>query len=154
MSREHDTEPGDLNQPARCISRLQACLIGLALWLHTLPAAADADRNPLDYSLRQYAFLLGVALLGGAVSWYAKVQAGQVAAWSIMHLVGELVTSAFAGLLTFWIAESVGAPQLVTISLVGIAGHMGARAITNFEVWAAARWGLPGEREKDKGPQP
>lgn len=124
-------------------------LIGLAIWLYTLPAAADANRNPMDFTLRQYTFLLGVALLGGVVSWYAKVKAGQVAAWSIMHLVGELVTSAFAGLMTFWVAESMGSPQLVTIALVGISGHMGARAISGFEAWAAARWG-----SNDRGPTP
>ena len=119
-------------------------IIALVIWLHTLPAlAAEADRNPMDYTLRQYAFLLGVALLGGFVSWYAKVKSGQVAAWSVMHLVGELVTSAFAGLMTFWIAESMNSPQLVTIALVGISGHMGARAITGFEAWAGARWGNP-----------
>jgi len=119
-------------------ARLIAFVTALAM---TLPASASADRDPLEYSLREYGLVLALALLGGVVSFYAKVRAGQVMAWNLMQLVGELATSAFAGLLTFWLAESAGAPKLVTICLVGIAGHMGARAISAFEAWAYARWG-------------
>lgn len=102
--------------------------------------ALAADRDPLEIPLRQYAAVLGVAVFGGLVSFYAKVRAGHVQAFNLMHLIGELATSAFAGLLAFWIAEGLGTPQLVTICLVGVAGHMGARAIGMFEVWAAKRW--------------
>lgn len=114
-------------------------VIGLLLALQMTLALA-ADKHPLDYPLRQYAALLGVALLGGLVSFYGKVRAGRIEAWNVMHLVGELTTSAFAGLLCFWLAESAGLPQLVTICLVGVAGHMGARAIALFENWAQRRF--------------
>lgn len=119
---------------------LAAITVAVSIALHSQPAAADADRDPLEYSLREYGLVLALALLGGIVSFYAKVRAGQVAAWNVMHFVGELATSAFAGLLTFWLCESAGAPKLVTICMVGIAGHMGARAISAFEAWAYARW--------------
>ena len=107
-----------------------------------LPALAQLrDKGPLDYSLKQYGLILGIALLGGAVSWWAKVRSGELPIWSINHLVGELVTSAFAGLLCFWICESAGLAPLLTAALAGIAGHMGARAITAFEQWATSRFG-------------
>lgn len=105
--------------------------------------ALAADRDPLEIPLRQYAAVLGVAVFGGLVSFYAKVRSGHAQAFNLMHLIGELATSAFAGLMAFWIAEGLGTPQLVTICLVGVAGHMGARAIGIFEVWAARRWALP-----------
>lgn len=105
--------------------------------------AWPADRDPLEIPLRQYAAVLGVAVFGGLVSFYAKVRAGHVLAFNVMHLIGELATSAFAGLLAFWIAEGLGTPQLITICLVGVAGHMGARAIGFFEQWAARRWAAP-----------
>lgn len=112
-----------------------------AIMLHLLPswAATATDKDPLAYPLAQYGIVLALAIFGGAVSWWAKVRAGQLGMWSLTHLIGELATSAFAGLLTFWASEAAGLPQLVTICLVGIAGHMGARAIGMFEAWASKR---------------
>ncbi len=114
-------------------------------------AARAAEKDPLDYSLGQYGAMLAIALLGGLVSWIGKVRRGDIAAWNVMQLVGELATSAFAGLLCFWICEAVDTPSLVTISLVGISGHMGTRAIVIFERWAARKYGLqvPPSADKD-----
>lgn len=112
----------------------------LAGW-HAASSAADSIKDPLAYPMSQYLAMLGAALLGGFVSWYAKVRRGELAGWNVMHLVGELATSAFAGLLCFWLCESAGTPQLVTISLVGISGHMGTRAISAFEQFAQRKWG-------------
>jgi len=101
--------------------------------------AQATTKSPLDYSLKQYGLILGIALLGGAVSWYAKVRRGEIPLWSINHLVGELATSALAGLLCFWLCEWAGFQPLLTAALAGIAGHMGAKAITLLEEWAARR---------------
>jgi len=103
--------------------------------------ARGQGKDPMDYPLKQYGFLLGTALLGGLVSWSAKVRKGEVQAWQLTHLVGELCTSAFAGLLAFWLCEWASTPALLTASFVGIAGHMGARAIQTFEAFAQRRWG-------------
>lgn len=118
-------------------------LLSILMSLYLLaPISAWAEpRDPLSYSLRQYALMLGIALLGGIVSWYAKVRRGEVRAWSILQLVGELATSAFAGLMAFWICEQLASPPLLTASLVGIAGHMGTRAIAALETFAQRRWG-------------
>lgn len=113
-------------------------------------ATATVEKDPLNYSLGQYGAMLSIALLGGLVSWIGKVRRGDVGAWNIMQLVGELATSAFAGLLCFWICEAFGTPSLVTISLVGIAGHMGTRAIIIFERWAAKRYGMTMPESTDR----
>jgi peptidoglycan/LPS O-acetylase OafA/YrhL len=118
---------------------LAALLLAVVLswpWL-----ARAADKDPLDYPIRQYGLMLGVALLGGLVSWWAKVRKGEAKAWHISGLVGELCTSAFAGLLAFWLCEWAATPPLLTASLVGIAGHMGTRAISAFEEFAQKRYG-------------
>jgi hypothetical protein len=117
-------------------------LITFALCLQLLaPAAAWAQaKDPLNYPLKQYGFMLATAVLGGLVSWYAKVRKGEVSAWGVNQLVGELATSAFAGLICFWGCEAMGLQQIWTAPLVGIAGHMGTRAITAFEEFAQRRW--------------
>lgn len=107
------------------------------------PLIARSDtKGPLDYSLRQYGLTLAIALLGGLVSWVAKVRKGEASAYNLMQLVGELCTSAFAGLIAFWICEWSGAPPLLSASLTGIAGHMGTRAISVFEEFAANKFGV------------
>lgn len=132
--------------------RARIAAVAIALSAHAGPAMA-ADRDPLEYPLKQWALVLGTALLGGLVSFYAKVRAGKVQAWNFMHLVGELTTSAFSGLMAFWFCELVGAPQLLTVCIVGISGHMGARAIAAMESAAERRFnqvtGSPGEQRKE-----
>jgi hypothetical protein len=107
-----------------------------------LPATVWAQvrlKDPLDYSLKTYGLILGVALLGGFVSWYAKVRKGELPGWSVNHLVGELATSALAGLLCFWLCEWANFDRLLTAALTGIAGHAGTRAIGFFEEAMAKR---------------
>lgn len=118
-------------------------LLPLLLSAHlAFPVSAWAQANtksPTDISLKTYGFMLGVALLGGLVSWYNKVRRGEIPLWSVHHLVGELATSALAGLLMFWFCEWAGFAPLLTAPLTGIAGHMGTRAITLFEEYATDR---------------
>ena len=125
--------------------RIVAILVLVFVLLGPFVARAD-PKGPLDYSVKQYGFTLAVALLGGLVSWLAKVRKGEAQRWNVMQLVGELCTSAFAGLLAFWLCEWTNAPPLLTASMTGIAGHMGTRAIATFEEFAQKRFGV---REKD-----
>ena len=48
----------------------------------------------------------------------------------------------FIGLLTFWMCEAANLHPLVTGSMVGIAGHMGSRAIFAMERVLEERMGL------------
>lgn len=120
--------------------RIIVILALVAVLLGPLAARAEA-KNPLNYDLKQYGFVLIISLLGGLVGWLNKVRKGEASAWNVMQLVGELCTSAFAGLLAFWLCEWSGAPPLLTAALTGIAGHMGTRAINTFEEFAAKRFG-------------
>jgi hypothetical protein len=112
-------------------------LAAFVLCLHLLaPVAAWAQvrlKDPLDYSIKTYGVILMIAMLGGLVSWYAKVRKGDLPGWSMFHLMGELMTSALAGLLCFWLCEWAGLAPLLTAAFTGVAGHMGTRAITLFE---------------------
>lgn len=141
-------------------------LATLAIVLHLVaPTAAQAaEKDPLDYTLKQYGLALGIALLGGLVNWVAKVRRGEAQMWNLMALMGELCTSAFAGLIAFWLCEASNVSPLLTACLTGIAGHMGTRAISEFEQFAARRFNPPlaippppvsaPDNSPQQGPQP
>lgn len=97
------------------------------------------DPNTLNIPVRTAGTVLGMSLLGGLVSWISKVRAGEPA--SLFRLVGELCTSAFAGWLCYLLCDSLGVNLRLTVCMVGVAGHMGTRAITAFEAIAARKWG-------------
>ena len=77
--------------------------------------------------------MLGLALFGGFASWWAKVRKGEMAYWSLSGLIGELTISAFAGVIAFFGCEYLSLGPLLTPAVVGIAGHMGGRAIALLE---------------------
>lgn len=125
-----------------------------ALWLWPLASLAQERlKSPLDFNLRHYGLMLAAALLGGFVSWINKVRRGELPLWGMHHLIGELATSAFAGLLMFWLCEWAGFPQFLTAAFTGVAGHMGTRAIALFEQYMATKFpGMkpPAEASKDE----
>jgi hypothetical protein len=110
-------------------------LIQLILCLHLLgPIAANAQaESPLTLPLRDYGFMLSLALLGGMASWWAKVRKGDRSAMSIYAFIGELVTSALAGLLAFFVCKYFALSPWLTAAIVGMAGHMGTRALSAGE---------------------
>lgn len=91
------------------------------------------DKDPTSYSLLTYAWVLFLASWGGAVNFFKKVREGHTESFRFMEFIGELVTSAFVGVLTFWLCELGEFHQLMTAALVGISGHMGSRAIFHLE---------------------
>lgn len=103
------------------------------MWLPTLAIAQSVIKTPLSYSLKEYGIVLATALLGGLASWWMKVRAGQLLAWNLSSLIGELCTSAFAGLMAFWICEYFGFNPLLTSAVVGMSGHAGAKGLLWLE---------------------
>lgn len=113
-------------------------LVALALVAINLffPAVAWAEANlksPLSYTLREYGVILGIALMGGFAGWYRRVKRGDVEALNFAALVGELMISAFAGLLTFWVFEYFSFSPLITAAAAGMAGHAGGSGIAWME---------------------
>lgn len=120
---------------------------GLKRWLAGVMLAVQmhapraADMHPLDIPLRDYAWVLVASVCGGFVNWFARVKRGEIAGWSLLNAIGETATSVMAGLLVFYLAKYSGTPELVTIVLVALAGHMGGRAIALLEEWGQRRLG-------------
>lgn len=90
-------------------------------------------KDPTSYSLITYAWVMGLSIVGGLVSYMHKLRIGSPRAFSVLEFAAELVTAGFTGVITFWLCESSGISPLMTAVLVGISGHMGSRAIILFE---------------------
>ena len=116
------------------MSHVYALILSLYLSMPVMAQqlATGEHKSPLNYSIREYGLILAIAMLGGFVRWYNAVRRGEAAAYDLRALVGELGTSAFAGVLTFWACEAMGWPPLVTAALAGMAGHAGIAGL----LWA------------------
>ena len=91
------------------------------------------EKDPTTFNAITYAWVFGLAAMGGASSYMRKLKEGHARAFSVCEFVGELVTSAFAGVITFFLCQSANINPVLTAAFVGIAGHMGSRAIMLLE---------------------
>jgi peptidoglycan/LPS O-acetylase OafA/YrhL len=124
--------------PARVPVMIAAALVALLAVASTLATAAG-DRDPFDYSLLTYVWVLLLSAFGGMVNFSRKLNEGRTSVFRLTEFIGELVTSSFAGLLTFWLCESAGVDKLIAAVLIAISGHMGSRAIFRMEKWLESR---------------
>jgi hypothetical protein len=98
------------------------------------------EKDPTSYSLLTYLWVFGLSSLGGFISFVNKIKKGHARAFNIAEFMGEIATSAFAGVITFWLCENANISPLITAALVGVSGHMGSRAILLFEEWLAKKF--------------
>ena len=117
-------------------------IAALILCLHlAAPAWAQvaSQRDPFSYPIKQWALILGIALFGGLASWWLKVRRGEIGAHSLGYLIGELTIAAFTGVITFFVCEYLALHPMLTAAVVGLSGHMGARAIALLEKFVEKR---------------
>jgi len=93
------------------------------------------DKDPAAIHWLTYAWVLVLSSWGGVVGYLRKVNSGQLDRFSLTHLAGEIMTSAFAGVITYWLATAADINDLVTAALVGVSGHMGTRAVCMIETY-------------------
>ena len=98
--------------------------------------------GPLDYEWVTYIWVTVLSFWGGLASYIRKVREG-ASRFNLMEIFGELVVSGFSGVMTFYVCEATGSPEVLTAVAVGISGHMGARIITMIENWVTNKIGLP-----------
>lgn len=114
-----------------------------------ITAASDATKDPTAYGMLTYLWVFGLSSWGGFVSFMRKRREGLARPFNIAEFFGEIATSAFAGVLTFYLAESAGLPQLMTAAMVAVSGHMGGRAVFLIERWMERKFRLPSDEEKN-----
>lgn len=98
------------------------------------------EKSPETYSLLTYGWVFMLAILGGVVSFMRKLQQGHTRVFNLTEFIGEVVTSAFAGVITFWLCEHANISPLMTAAFVGVAGHMGSRALFMFEEFLQSKF--------------
>jgi len=80
-----------------------------------------------------YIWVVLLGAWGGLASYLKRVREGAREKFSLIELIGEITTSGFIGLLTFYLCTYAGLPVFVTAFLIGVSGHMGSKAIEHFE---------------------
>ena len=106
------------------------------------------DKDPTTYQWITYVWVITLSVWGGIVNYIRKVKAGDARPFNFMELIGEIFTSGFVGVITFWLCEAAGISQLVTAALVGISAHMGSRAMLMFEKALERKFAAVVERDK------
>ena len=99
------------------------------------------DKDPLSYSVLTYVWVVLLAAWGGVAGYIRKVNEAGPARFSFAEIIGEIVISAFVGVLTFYLCEASNINQLISAAFVGISGHMGSRAIFALEKLMQKRFG-------------
>lgn len=99
------------------------------------------EKDPTTYSLVTYGWVILLSFWGGAVHFIKKAreQPDKIRNFFI-EFIGELTTSGFCGLLTFYGCQSAEMDMLTTAALVGISGHMGTRLLYLVEQKIIARF--------------
>lgn len=109
-------------------------------------------RTPFTYGFMTYVWVIGWSVMGGVVSFMQKLKAGQTRAFNLAEFIGEIVTSGFVGILTFWLCEWANVDKMLSAVFVAVTGHMGSRALffaeRSLEKWFASKMGVC---IKDKG---
>lgn len=89
------------------------------------------ETGPEDVKAATWGWVFGLSLLGGMVGFYRRVLSDDSFRWFM--LAGELATSMLAGILTYLICAALEVNSLLSAAMVGIAGHMGPRAMFILE---------------------
>lgn len=89
--------------------------------------------DPSFWDWLTWAWVIAMSFLGGVASFARKVKSGHARAWNFTEFIGEIVTSALVGIITFYLCSWREFPLSLTGALVGIASHMGSRALFKLE---------------------
>lgn len=104
-------------------------------------AAEVVGKTPESYPFFTYLWVIGISIAGGIVSFIRQLRNGTRKPHNLMELVGEVFTSAFVGVVTFWFCEASNISPLWTAVMVAVSGHMGTRAIYIGEKLIIKRFG-------------
>ena len=116
-------------------------LILFGIVVMVTPAQAAGGPSPFDYGVLTYLWVLCLSAFGGIVNFSRKLRDARTTPFRLTEFIGEIATSSFAGLLTFWLCEAAGVDRLIEACCIAISGHMGSRAVFKIEKFLEAKMG-------------
>jgi hypothetical protein len=102
-----------------------------------------SENDPTTFPIITYVWVFGLSIMGGFAAFMRKLKAGDARMFNFVEFIGEVVTSAFAGLITFYLCEAAKLDSMLSAALVGIAGHMGSRAVFLLEKFLSDKFLKP-----------
>lgn len=104
--------------------------------------AVETVRDPASIPLITYVWVMLLAGFGCVVRVLRELQNSRKSLRKILfHFIAELLTSCFAGLLTFWLCKAGNVDPFYTAIWTSVAGWMGVRTLTAFESLYKLRFG-------------
>lgn len=100
------------------------------------------DKDPMNYELLTYFWVLLVAAWGGLAHNIKKIKEGDIKRFSIAEMIGDVVIAGFIGIITFFLCEFADLPQILTAAFVGITGHQGTRGMAFVEKLIAKKFSV------------
>lgn len=112
--------------------------------MDTAVQTVAAIQGPLGVGLQTWGYVLGFAILGGLARWIVTLKTYQgngnpADLW--IDLLIQIVTSAFAGMLTFIACKYFKLDEVLSALFIGVSGHMGAEAINVMREWYSKFFG-------------
>lgn len=98
--------------------------------------------------LLPWAWVAFVSLLGGIASFLQKMKTGHVRAWNFTEFVGEITAAGLTGIITANLCDAAATSPAMKYALVGIASHMGSRALFKLEALFTAKFNLSADAVK------
>lgn len=99
------------------------------------------NKDPTTYNLLTYMWVFLLSLAGGLAAFIMRLNEArkpQPLGKIFIKLLGDLIISGFAGVITFYLCEYWEFEQLLTAVFVAISGHMGGNAINKIiKIWNA-----------------
>lgn len=96
--------------------------------------ASEIVKDPTSYSFFTYLWIAALSMWGGVVRIIRENTFGGKTKLEIARIfLFELITSGFAGVLTFYLCEAAGFQPLYTAAMTSIAGYMGGRSLAVIE---------------------
>ena len=93
------------------------------------------DSSLFGYPIITYVWVIGLASISGSVKYLNEfANTGVKRRYELLYFLRDILSGALSGLMAFWICDSFSIKEPLNAVVVALAGIMGNRAWTEFEM--------------------